>query len=49
MSKAQYPLFEIRGHPHYAAPTEDSKDDDSLECKCFFAMARPYPTKHMVV
>ncbi|KAG9030168.1 blue light receptor [Tulasnella sp. JGI-2019a] len=48
-AKTQYPLFEIKGHPHYTAPTDESKEDDSLECKCFFAMARPYPTKHMVV
>ncbi|KAG8859383.1 blue light receptor [Tulasnella sp. 330] len=48
MSRVQYPLFEIRGHPHYITPSEDTKNDDNPECKCFFAMARPYPTKHMV-
>ncbi|KDQ19789.1 hypothetical protein BOTBODRAFT_169843 [Botryobasidium botryosum FD-172 SS1] len=33
------PLFEIRGHPHF-------DDGTQLDCKCFFAMARPYPNRN---
>lgn len=31
-------LFEIKGHPHYMP--EDN------ECKCFFAMAKLYPSRN---
>jgi hypothetical protein len=35
---AHWPVFEIRGHPHY--------DPEQRECRCFFAMARPYPSRN---
>jgi hypothetical protein len=38
-SEVQWPLFELRGHPHY-------EKGQPGECKCFFAMARPYPSRN---
>lgn len=35
---AHWPVFELRGHPHY--------DPDQRDCQCFFAMARPYPSRN---
>lgn len=34
-------LFEIQGYPHFL--------DGDNECKCFFAMARPYPSRNTAV
>ncbi|EPQ57940.1 hypothetical protein GLOTRDRAFT_71884 [Gloeophyllum trabeum ATCC 11539] len=31
-------LFEFKGYPHFV--------QDEMECKCFFAMARPYPSRN---
>lgn len=36
--ESHWPVFELRGHPHY--------DPDQRECRCFFAMARPYPSRN---
>ncbi|XP_006458018.1 putative PHRB protein [Agaricus bisporus var. bisporus H97] len=32
-------LFEIKGYPHFVS-------DQDPECKCFFAMAKPYPSRN---
>ncbi|KAF9520014.1 hypothetical protein BS47DRAFT_1387630 [Hydnum rufescens UP504] len=37
-SDVPWRLFEVRGHPYY--------DPDQRECLCFFAMARPYPSRN---
>ena len=31
-------LFEFTGRPHFVG--------DELQCKCFFAVAKPYPSKN---
>lgn len=33
----KWPLFELRGHPHF---------DRHGQLQCFFAMARPYPSRN---
>ncbi|GAA6061673.1 hypothetical protein JCM10212_000856 [Sporobolomyces blumeae] len=40
-----YLLFEVTGHWYYAASTA-SQDGKAEVAKCFFAMARPYPSKN---
>ncbi|KAG8921513.1 blue light receptor [Tulasnella sp. 417] len=46
----KWPLYEIRGHPHYgppnlSAPFAMGSGYPQAECKAFFATARPYPTR----
>ncbi|KIY42936.1 hypothetical protein FISHEDRAFT_54434 [Fistulina hepatica ATCC 64428] len=36
-------LFEITGYAHFVEPDGPS---EPAQCKCFFAMARPYPSKN---
>ncbi|KAF8323090.1 GATA-domain-containing protein [Clavulina sp. PMI_390] len=36
-NEIHWPVFEFRGHPHYEA---------DFECRCFFVMARPYPSRN---
>ncbi|EGN95626.1 hypothetical protein SERLA73DRAFT_186737 [Serpula lacrymans var. lacrymans S7.3] len=31
-------LFELQGYPHYV--------DDEVDCRCFFAVAKPYPSRN---
>ena len=40
MKDDRYIIFEITGHPNYA------EVNGQLQCKCFFAMGRPYPSKN---
>ena len=40
-SDVPWRVFEVRGHPYY--------DPDQRECLCFFAMARPCPSRHAVM
>lgn len=39
----RYVLFEITGHPYYA------EYNGQQNCKCFFAMGRPYPSKNQAM
>ncbi|KAF8315048.1 hypothetical protein DL93DRAFT_2057611 [Clavulina sp. PMI_390] len=38
-SESEWPVFEFRGHPHY-------EGGDFQDCRCFFVMARPHPTRN---
>jgi PAS domain S-box-containing protein len=40
MKDDRYTIFEITGHPYYA------EENGQQQCKCFFAMGRPYPSKN---
>lgn len=47
-SKEQWPVYEIKGHPHFSGPPSTLSACGSnlmLDCRCFFIMARPYPTR----
>jgi hypothetical protein len=35
-------LFEIKGYPHFVA-------EQGPDCKCFFAMAKPYPSRNIAM
>lgn len=35
-------LFEIKGYPHFVT-------EQGPECKCFFAMAKPYPGRNIAM
>lgn len=39
----RYLLFEVTGHPYYA------EFNGQQNCKCFFAMGRPYPSKNQAM
>lgn len=51
-SRNQWPLYEVKGHPFFAAApasaygvASTSTARVSTQCNCFFIMARPYPTQ----
>ncbi|KAG8961541.1 blue light receptor [Tulasnella sp. 419] len=39
----QWPMFEVKGHPYF------SPNGDTIDCKCVFAAARPYPSRNTEV
>lgn len=42
--EVKWPLFEFRGHPHFSnSPL--AVGPPGSDCKCFFATARPYPSR----
>ncbi|GAA6004772.1 hypothetical protein JCM10207_001009 [Rhodosporidiobolus poonsookiae] len=43
----RYTLFEVTGHPYYGS--DDKDKPNGRPAKCFFAMARPYPSKNQAM
>ena len=39
-------IFESHGHPHLSSDTNSFAPPNSINCRGFFMMARPYPTKN---
>ncbi|GAA5979176.1 hypothetical protein JCM11641_008451 [Rhodosporidiobolus odoratus] len=47
----RYTLFEVTGHPYYGGEEGSQKSHipNGRPAKCFFAMARPYPSKNQAM
>ncbi|PVI03217.1 blue light regulator 2 [Periconia macrospinosa] len=41
-----YTIFEAHGHPHLSSDPSSFAPPNSVRCRGFFMMARPYPTKN---